>query len=55
MKLLYLTSGLLMVSINDVKAEHSMLINLPDVTNLEAVVHQEIELIQMDLMRLQIL
>lgn len=35
-----LTSGLLMVSINDVKDRaHSMLIKCADVTNLEAVVH----------------
>lgn len=35
-----LTSGLLMVSINDVKDRaHSMLIKFADVTNLEAVAH----------------
>ena len=41
MKLLSsLTSGLLMVSINDLKGRaHSMLIKFADVTNLEAVAH----------------
>lgn len=41
MKLLSsLTSGLLMVSINDLKGRaHSMLIKVADVTNLEAVAH----------------